>query len=306
VAKQGDNYYLYASSDSGDFLAAGGGRFGGANEDTRAEDPLNSSEWSHLAVTYDARIVRLYVNGRLTSVLQRWSSHRPMAAQIGELPLPPGTISDPAAFRASIGHPLRVRIICGAPEDSRGRVFRISRGVPPYDDLLRLVAEGPDLLIAVATRARRLELPSPDYQVRDVFRQCAQGDVRDLLLTGSLRNPQVMTEGREVRGTGASLDAGWALLLHSELMPSSVRAALSALWLAALFIPSGLWIRPGLAGALGSVLLVGGAAVLPPVLGMRPLGLSDWLWVAAGVGLGWVLRCATPQRVPQVLSTRVG
>jgi len=61
IYKGNDNYYLEGSSDSGP--PAGGGTFGGSNSNVKGASLLTPGSWSHLAITYDGSILRLYVNG---------------------------------------------------------------------------------------------------------------------------------------------------------------------------------------------------------------------------------------------------
>ena len=79
VYKAVDTYFLFASSDSG--IPAGGATFS-AFSPTYAPSPLPLNTWTHLAVTYDSAMVRLYVNGVLVASQARTA---PIAASTNQL-----------------------------------------------------------------------------------------------------------------------------------------------------------------------------------------------------------------------------
>ncbi|MGH7992665.1 MAG: LamG-like jellyroll fold domain-containing protein, partial [Limisphaerales bacterium] len=62
IYKGGDNYYLEGSSPH-NYAPAGGGTFGATDTATYGTNGLLDSRWSHMAVTYDGSVLRLYVNG---------------------------------------------------------------------------------------------------------------------------------------------------------------------------------------------------------------------------------------------------
>jgi len=298
IAKASDAYYLYASTDSGPFLAAGGGRFGSADEDTRTDVALRSDDWSHLAVTYDLEKVCLFVNGRFVSRRLRWSPHHVERAELGGLSLAPGPISQPEGVRSLLyrGTSLDLEIRCGRRAEEPAIVFRISKGIPEYDDLVALLSEGPDLLVRVATRAGRLGLPSPDSRVPGALAGCRSGATEQVIVGGALQNPRVSVGGRDVDVEAASAAGGLSMLLHTELMPSAWRRVLPGLWLCALCAPVGLWLRPNRVAALVAVVLLGSTLGVTWFWGLQSLRPIDWVSMVAGVGAGAALRRRSSDR----------
>ena len=66
VMKDSDRYYMLASSNNGQKPEVGG-IFATGKHIIYAPSPLATNTWTHLAVTYDSTMLRLYVNGALVS-----------------------------------------------------------------------------------------------------------------------------------------------------------------------------------------------------------------------------------------------
>ncbi|HXJ55654.1 MAG TPA: LamG-like jellyroll fold domain-containing protein, partial [Verrucomicrobiae bacterium] len=63
IYKGNANYYLAATTSTGNGKPAVGGTFGGANADVTWVNVLTENTWSHLAGTSDGTTLRLYLNG---------------------------------------------------------------------------------------------------------------------------------------------------------------------------------------------------------------------------------------------------
>jgi hypothetical protein len=70
IYKGDDNYFLEVTSDHNK-VPGGGGTVGGADAVTYGTAALAVNKWTHLALTYDGAILRLYVNGVQASSLAR-------------------------------------------------------------------------------------------------------------------------------------------------------------------------------------------------------------------------------------------
>jgi PKD repeat protein len=67
MQREVDTYFLNASNDAGPLLPSGGGTIGGQVEILRGSPASPVNAWTHVALTYDGTMVRLYVNGVLAS-----------------------------------------------------------------------------------------------------------------------------------------------------------------------------------------------------------------------------------------------
>src|SRR5205823_13227276 len=80
---------------------------------------------------------------------------------------------------------------------------------------------------------------------------------------------------------GFTVGSGWALLLYPEALP--FKAALSAVWIGALFVPAGFWLRSRMDGVMVALGILSGLLLVPALTPLLSTPLSQW--VAAGLGL---------------------
>jgi hypothetical protein len=290
------SYYLYSSSDTGPYIAAGGGLFGPTNIRVRLVEPLAERAWTHLATTYDGQTLRLYVNGELANSRRWWSAHRAYDVRLNDIDLPFGGVVEQRLLAPLLRRDvvLRAQVTCGAWHAAAAPVFYVT--APGSREVINLLAEGDDLLVRTSTRANRLRLPSPDARVSGAFANCAPGQRLDITLTGPLQHPRATIDGVERPAVGPDVASGWAFVLHSELLPRWLRAICSTVWLWLLFVPFGLWARPMLATAFGIGLLGAALLLVPAWSHIDPVGAARMLAIAAAVAAGIVLRAGVRRR----------
>src|SRR5690606_24536471 len=115
IQKQVDAWFLQANSDRGGMRPSAGGPFGGVIEILRTPESIPSNAWTHLAFTYDGRVLRLYLNGREAAARQRWVSGEILSADVAGIPLTGGALARSAEIRAALsnGASVRARAVLG-------------------------------------------------------------------------------------------------------------------------------------------------------------------------------------------------
>ena len=286
VSLAGDVYYLRASADLGVRVPSAGGRFGAVFKSVRARRRISPGRWTHLASTFDGRIIRLYVDGRLAGSHVHWSSHHPVRASLDGLDLPFGSVAGPSGFRSRLSGPfvLNTLIQCGTVQEAPAPVFLVG-GIQSID-VLSLEAAGSELRVRFPTWARRLGLASADHRISGVFSACSPGETLSLALAGPLQQPRFDVDGRAVPVALPGLGSGWTMLTDSQVMPITIVAMLSACYLGILIFPFGFWARASAPSVVGSVILLGGLYLVPGLWMMRPLDLAGSVAVGMGLVLG--------------------
>ena len=174
-------------------------------------------------------------------------------------------------LQSPAGYELRVQALAGPPPQNLAPLFTI------VDDWRREVVlvgvDRAEFVFRARLRAAAWRFDRPDVRV---FQPVRSGDTIFVRVTA--RNGHYSINGVE---RGFTVGNGWALLLYPEALP--FKNVLSALWIGALFIPAGFWLRTRIDGVTVALGLLSGLLLVPALTPLLPTPLSHW--VAAGLGL---------------------
>jgi hypothetical protein len=223
---------------------------------------------------------------------------RVLDAMIGDVCIPVGPIANSAAvreaLRSSEGFSLRVRAIAGPRPAAVGALVTV------YDrqrrEILLLGPDRDDLVFRMRTRARAWRLDQPDIRLAHALRAVAPGDTLDITVQGRHGRYAATVNASAVAGLGFTVGSGWALLMYPEALPAWLKSLLSLAWVAALWMPAGLWARTRGDGWVTGAALAAGLLGAPAV---TPLFATPFLqWAAGGLGAlaGALARLAMERR----------
>jgi hypothetical protein len=213
-----------------------------------------------------------------------------LSAEVGGLQVPPWEVEDSEALRQRLleEKPITVRFVAGPSTSNLSSIFSV------YDEFQREVIlfgpDGGDLVFRYRTRAADMLLDQTDIRLVGAARELIQGDTISVIVKRLGRGWEIDTGRNPVHPLGLTVGRGWALLLYAETLPAWARQALDLLWLAGLLFPIGLWMRPGVAGALALGACVTAGLLVPAVSVLIATPPPEWGAMMLGIGAGVAVR----------------
>jgi hypothetical protein len=287
VQDAGGDYVLRASSGDGTLFPSLVGRFGEAPRVALSRRAIRRDDWTHVAATYDAQALRLYVDARLVASVRQWSPHRPVRTMLGGVDLPAGPVPVPADLRSQVlgDLDLDVTLECGVRRAMPAPAFLLL-GVQSIE-VLAVDAAGAEVHVRASTWAERLGIRAPPSRATGVLQDCRPGETVAFEVTGSLRQPAVILgDGARAPIWTPGVGSAWAFVLDSRILPVPLVLVLSVGFVAGLTLPFGYWARaalPTVAGASIVLACLGGAAAWS---GMPLAGWPEGAGACLGTGLG--------------------
>jgi VanZ family protein len=288
IADSGDNFFLRASSSATRFPLTGV-KFSGAPRMVGPRRGLPLKQWTHMALTYDGRMLRLYIDGQPAREFAHWSTHHPERVTLDGIGLPFASMREPERLPEKLfsDFSLDVSLRCGLLQPEPAPVFLIA-GIQSIN-ALEILAAGSELRVRFPRRAQQLGLAPADYRVPGALSACASPGSQRVLIRGPLQRVRLYdADGVELRGTGPGLGSAWSLLLDSQLLPIWVVLVISCSYLAALVFPFGFWARATPSSGIGVVILLASVFLVPRVWGFQPAGWQELLAIGAGLCVGAV------------------
>lgn len=220
------------------------------------------------------------------------------AARVGSLDVPSHRIRESDELRSLLlqNAPIRVDAVAGPPPAGLAPLFSIfdARAV----EVMLIGIDATDLVIRHRMRATELRLDEPHFRARDALHGVRAGE--EMTIEIWRPGPELCLRVSDPRGSRTRCDFGytvgdtWALLMFP--VPRPLASVLRVLWIVALLVPSGFWIRRApLPAAANAAVAVAVLALAPRVVDVLPTPPSQLIAAVAGVTVGYLLgrKCAT-------------
>lgn len=237
--------------------------------------------------------------GQWTPELGQFDSYhgRVLSASIGGVAIPSRRLTDSDRIRDLLrgGAPLSVHAVAGPPPSRLAPIFSIFDEL--QQEVLVLGARQEDLTLRARTRAAALRLETPELQVSGALSGIEAGQAMHILATRGgggwcvtvRRGGDSSHESWERCGIGHTIASGWQFVVPAGARRLDPLLA-DAMWLFALFIPAGFWLRPDPIPIATLLAAAGGLIAMPAITTL--VAPSPWLLAvpALGVAFGLLFR----------------
>lgn len=191
-----------------------------------------------------------------------------------------------SALQSSNGFDLEIRAIAGPTPEGVSPLFAI------FDEdrreILLLGLDRQTIVLRARLRANDARLDRPE--LRASGKAWRSGDTLGVSVVGRAGRYEINGVER-----GFTVGSGWGLLLYLQRLP--FRSAVSAAWIAALFLPAGFWARTRVDATIVAVGVVASLALVPSWTPLQHSPLAQWLGAALGVAAGATLQRAMTGRL---------
>ncbi|HEU0076734.1 MAG TPA: VanZ family protein [Longimicrobiaceae bacterium] len=233
---------------------------------------------------------------------------RVVAAYVGDLPVPSRQMpaeSGRLRVLVSEGAPIRVAGVAGPPVSGLAPIFSI------YDDedreILLLGTDGEDAVFQYRTLGMALRMDRPGLRLPGAFRGIPEGAPLRMGVVRRGRGYCIAVNSTSSCSVGYTVADTWGVLLALFSLEGARRGLLGLVWLAALFVPAGWWLRTRRDVLPAGAAVVAGLLLVPWAAGLLATPPAQLLAALSGVGAGALLRraAATLGRSP-VAPSRMG
>ncbi len=292
VQKDEDAYFLTAGSDAGVLQSAGGGSFGGELDSVKLPQPIPVGVWTHLAITYDAGTLALYVNGEPATVRQRWSSVRVSKGSVGTVDIFVEGVSRSADLRTQLiqGAPLRLTLEADSWHDGLAPLVRIRD--QRQREVFFVGIESENIVLRSRVVAARLGLYVPASRFQAAWFRQDPDRSRTIAISRKQRSYclGVVADGR--CGFGPSVASGWAFLIDSASVSPRLEDLFDLVWLGVMSFAAGFCTYGRRTSYAAVVVLALVVLLLPVIAGLPTVPGTVAFGGFAALSTGWCCRIA--------------
>ena len=217
-----------------------------------------------------------------------------LGAELNGRPLPATLLQwDDPAILAIHGDSLTISatILPGPP--TRRVASIASVGADPSHRLIVLAQRREDFVFRIRLRASELLLRSPSFGIPGVLSDSDNGVAQPVRLQGSYFPERVSLRADQAAvNVPLTVGMGWSFLVPVELAIGRWASAVSALWLAMLFLPLAYWATKGwrvTGWTVPMLVAVVGLALFPLSKTVAATSPLEWLGVVVGIAAGVLL-----------------